>query len=57
MYLKILQNVAVLVAFQNRPSTPRREENKIELLEEQFHNEKLSSAHKKKTKISFELSQ
>ena len=54
MYLKILQNVAVLVALQNRPSTPPY---KIEFLEEQFHNEKLSSAHKKKTEISFELSQ
>ena len=35
----------------------RREENKIEFLEEQFHNDKLSSAHKNKTEISFELSQ
>ena len=52
MYLKILQNFAVLVAFQNS-----REENKIEFLEEQFHDEKLSSAHKKKTEFSFELSQ
>ena len=45
----MLQNFAVLHF--------RREENKIELLEEQFHNEKLSSAHKKKTELSFELSQ
>jgi len=35
----------------------RREENKVKFLEEQFHNEKLSFAHKKKTELSFELSQ
>ena len=51
MYLKILQNVAVLVALQNRPSTPPY---KIEFLEEQFHNEKLSSAHKFR-KLKFPL--
>ena len=33
-----------------------REENKVEFLEEQFHNEKLSFAHKKKIKLSFEFS-
>ena len=55
-YLKILQNVAALVTFQNRPSALRRKEN-VEFLEEQFHNEKLSFAHKKKTKLSFELFQ
>ena len=52
MYLKI-----ALVAFQNRPSALRREENKVEFLEEQFHNEKLSFAQKKKTELSFELFQ
>ena len=55
MYLKILQNVAALVTFQNRPSALRREENKVKFLEEQFRNEKLSFAHKKKTEPSFEL--
>ena len=55
MYLKIFQNVAALVAFQNMPSALRREENKVEFLEQQFHNEKLSFAHKKKTEPSFEL--
>ena len=52
MYLKI-----ALVAFQNRPSALRHEENKVEFLEEQFHNEKLSFAQKKKTELSFELFQ
>ena len=49
------QNVAALIAFQNRPSALRREENKVEFLEEQFHNEKLSFAHEKKTEhfVSF----
>jgi len=36
---------------------PRREETKVEFLEEQFHNEKLSFAYKKETELSFELSQ
>ena len=52
MYLKILQNVAALVAFQNWPSALRREENKVEFLEEKFHSEKLSFALKKKTVLS-----
>ena len=34
-----------------------REENKVEFLEKQFHKEKLSFAHKKKTELSFEHSQ
>ena len=55
MYLSILKNVAALVAFQNRPSALRSEENKVEFLEEQFHDETLSFAHKKKTELSFEL--
>ena len=55
MHLKILQNVAALLAFQNRPSALRSEENKVEFLEEQFHDETLSFAHKKKTELSLEL--
>ena len=51
MYLKILQNVAALVTFQNRPSALRREENKVKFLEEQFRNEKLSFAHKKENSL------
>ena len=54
MYLKILQNVAALVAFQNGPSALRREENKVEFLEEQFHNEKVSLPLNRK--LSFLLS-
>ena len=57
MYLKILQNVAALVAFQNRPSALRGEENKVEFLEEQFYSETLSFGLKKKTELSFELFQ
>ena len=57
MFLKILQNVAALVAVQNRPSALRREENKVEFLEEQFRGEKLSFGLKKKTELSFELFQ
>ena len=34
----------------------RREENKVEFLEGQFRNEKLSFVHKNKTEYSFELS-
>ena len=34
----------------------RREENKVEFLEGQFPNEKLSFVHKNKTEYSFELS-
>ena len=41
----------------NNPSAPiRRVENKVELLERQFHSEKLSFVHKKETEHSFELS-
>ena len=37
---------------QNKPSVPiRRVENRVEFLEEQFHNEKLSFDHKKKLSI------
>ena len=42
---------------QNKPSAPiSRVENKVEFLERQFHSEKLSFVHKKKTEHSFELS-
>ena len=34
----------------------RREENKVEFLEGQFRNEKLSYVHREKTEYSFELS-
>ena len=40
----------------NNPSAPiPRVENKVELLERQFHSEKLSFVHKKETEHSFEL--
>ena len=52
MYLKILENVAALIAFHNRQA-----KIKIEFPEKQFQNEKLSFAHKKKTELSFEVSQ
>ena len=40
----------------NNPSASiRRVENKVELLERQFHSEKLSFVHKKETEHSFEL--
>ena len=48
MYLKILQNFAVLVAFQNSG-----EENKIEFLEGQFHDESFPLPTKRK--LSFLL--
>ena len=57
MYVKILQNVAALVALISKQQKTGREENKVQFLEEQFHNEKLSFAHKKRTELSFELSQ
>ena len=42
---------------QNNPSALiRREENKVEFLERQFHGEKLSFVYKKETEHSFELS-
>ena len=42
---------------QNKPSALiRREENKVDFLERQFHSEKLSFVHKKETEHSFELS-
>ena len=43
MCLKFLQN-------------PRREENKVEFLERQFQDKKLSFVHKKETKHYFKLS-
>ena len=56
MHLKMLQNVAALAAFQTGQAL-RREEKKVEFLEEQFHNENLSFAYKKKRELSFALSQ
>ena len=53
----MLQNVAALVAFHNRPSAPPWRKEAVEFLEEQFHNEKLSFAYKNKTELYFELSQ
>ena len=57
MYVKILQNVAALVALISKQQKTGREENKVQFLEEQFHNEKLSFAHRTRTELSFELSQ
>ena len=59
MYLKILQELRCLVAFQNRPNALiGRDENFVnfEFLERRFCKEKPSIFHKKKTKHSFELS-
>ena len=35
---------------------PRREENKVEFLERQFHGKKRSCVHKEETEYCFELS-
>ena len=59
MYLKILQKLGCLVAFQNRPSAPiGRDENSVhfKFLEGQFYKEKPSFVNLKKTKHSFEVS-
>ena len=60
MYLKLPKvslEIALPWLIQNKPSTPiRREENKVEFVERQFHSEKLSSVYKKETEHSFELS-
>ena len=54
MYLKFLQK---LKTSQAKPSAVmRREENKVEFLERQFHSKKLSFVHKKGSEHSFELS-
>ena len=48
MYLKILQKLRCLVAFQNRPSAPiGRDENLVnfEFIEGQFCKEKASFVH------------
>ena len=58
-YLKILQKLRCLVAFQNRPSAPiGRDENFVnfEFLEGRFCKEKPPFVHLKKIKHSFELS-
>ena len=46
-----------LAYIQNRPSALRSEENRVEFLDKQFHNETLSFAHKKETELSFEIFQ
>jgi len=52
MYHKILQNLGCISKQQKTGQALRREENKFEFLEKQFHNEKLSFDHKKKTELS-----
>ena len=59
MYLKILQKLRCLVAFQNGPSAPiGRDQNfaYFKFLEGQFYKEKSSFINLKKTKHSFEVS-
>ena len=50
MYLKILQNVAALITFQNSRKLAKRSSLKkilkVEFFAEQFHNEKLSYTQK-----------
>ena len=57
MYLKILQKVAALVAFQNRPKRSAVKKVSLNSSKNKFQNEKLPFTHKKKTELSFELSQ
>ena len=59
IYLKILQKLRCLVAYQNRPSAPiGRDENSVhsKFLKGQFYKEKPSFVNLKKTKHSFEVS-
>ena len=57
MYLKFLQKSCCFGWFKNKPSALiRREENKVEFFERQFHSEKLSFVHKNESEQSFELS-
>ena len=51
---KISSKTSVLWLVQNSQAL-RRKENKVEFLEGQFRNEKLSFVHKKETEYSFEL--
>ena len=54
--LKFFKNFGALVLLvQNKPSASR-EENKVDILEGQFRDERLSFVHKKETEYSFELS-
>ena len=55
MYLTFLQKLRCLGWFKTSQAL-HREENKVEFLEWQFHNEKLSFVHKKETEHSFEPS-
>ena len=58
MYLKILQKLLCLVAFQNRLSAPiSHDENSVyfKFLEGQFYAEKPSFVNLKKTEHSFEV--
>ena len=59
MYLKILQKLRCLVAFQNRQSASiGRDENSVyfKFFEGQFYKEKPSFVNLKKTKHSFQVS-
>ena len=57
MYLKFLQKPRCLRLVQTTPrALIRRQENKVEFLERQFHKEKLSFVRKKETEHSFEFS-
>ena len=56
-----LQNAPIVPSKTSLPwfkasRAQRREENKVEFLERQFHNEKLSFFHEKESEHSFELS-
>ena len=55
MYLKFLQKLRC-PGWSKTSQALRRKENKVEFLEGQFRNEKLSLVHKKETEYSFELS-
>ena len=55
MYLKFLQKPRYLDWFKASQAL-RREENKVEFLARQFHDEKLSFVHKKESEHSFEVS-
>ena len=54
MYLKFLQKLRC-PGWSKTGQALRRKENKVEFLEGQFRNEKLSFVHKKETEYSFEL--
>ena len=57
MQVKFLQKPRCLGWFNGQPDALiRREENKVDFLEKQFHSEKLSFVHKKESEHSFELS-